>query len=81
MKKEDKEASKIAEELRANLPRAERNKEVDVRKLFHKYFLKIQGRLNVKQDMEVVLWKHLVATKNDSPEKFETGIRNFGYKI
>lgn len=70
---------KAAEEMRASMIK-EKKKKVDVRQAFHKHFIKIKSKLNLKPEMEGVLWKHLKATKNDSPDKFDDGLRNFGLK-
>jgi len=55
-------------------------KKNDVKQLFHKFFLKLKGKLNLKDDMEIVLWKYIVAIKHDKPELFGEGIKKFGYK-
>jgi hypothetical protein len=70
---------KAAEEMRSTMI-VEKKKKVDVRQAFHKHFIKIKSKLNLKPEMEGVLWKHLKATKNDAPEKFDAGIQNFGIK-
>lgn len=56
-------------------------REVDNKKLFHKFFLKIKDKLKLKDEMEIVLWKHLSAIKFDTQDKFKAGIEHFGYKI
>jgi hypothetical protein len=78
-KKEDNEPDymKVAEELRASLIK-EKVKKVDVRQAFHKYFIKVKNKANLKPEMEGVLWKHLKATGNDTPDKFDAGLAHFG---
>jgi hypothetical protein len=56
-------------------------REVDEKKLFHKFFLKIKDKLKLKDSMEIILWKHLVSIKHTSPDKYKDGIKHFGYKI
>jgi len=56
-------------------------REVNKKQLFHKFFLKIKSQLKLTDEMEGVLWKHLVAIKHDTEEKFKEGIRHFGYKV
>jgi hypothetical protein len=54
---------------------------VNHRDEFRKFFLQIQSKLKLNRDMEQVLWAHLVATKNDTVEKFKDGVIHFGYKL
>lgn len=77
---EQQDHMKRAEELRASLVK-EKKKKVDVRQAFHKFFIKNKEKLNLSGSMEAVLWKHLQATNNDTPEKFESGLIHFGYKL
>lgn len=55
--------------------------EVDHREEFRKFFVQIRGKLGLKQDMEHILWLHLEASGLDKVEKFEEGIRHFGYTL
>jgi hypothetical protein len=68
---------KVAEEMRSSMIK-EKKKKIDARQAFRKHFIKIKSKLNLKPEMEGVLWKHLKATKNDTPEKFDVGLQNFG---
>jgi len=77
---EDLDYMKKAEEIRSSLVSNKKQK-IDKQKAFHKFFIKIKDKLNLSAEMENVLWRHLVATKNDSPDDFKNGIENFGYKI
>jgi hypothetical protein len=72
---------KIAEELRSSMIKEKKAKAVEPREAFRKYFIKLKNKLNLKPEMEIVLWKHLKATKNDKPESFDEGVKNFGYNI
>lgn len=70
----------VARQLRSSMVTKKKDK-TDTKQAFHKFFIKIKEKLNLKPEMEVVLWKHLQATKNDEPEKFAEGVRSFGYKL
>ena len=61
--------------------RKEKTVEVNDRKEFHKFFIKLKRQLKLKEEMEEILWLHLEATGNDKKENFNNGIKNFGYKI
>lgn len=76
----DSDHMKQAEKIRSSMV-VEKKKKVDIKQAFHKFFIKIKGKLRLSDDMESVIWKHLQATKTDAPEKFEEGVRSFGYKI
>lgn len=72
---------KVGEELRASMIKEKKAKEVAPKEAFRKFFIKIKDKLKLSPDMESVLWKHLVSTKNDKPENFTKGVEHFGYKI
>jgi len=48
---------------------------------FRAYFVGLKRKLNLKPELEEVLWKHLQTKGLDTKEKFDEGIKNFGYKI
>jgi len=48
---------------------------------FRKFFIKLKAKLNIGKHMESILWRHFQARGFNSPEKFEDGVRDFGYKI
>ena len=56
-------------------------KKSDKKAIFHKFFLKIKDKLKLKNDMEDVLWKYLVAIKHDTADLFSEGVKKFGYKL
>ena len=56
-------------------------REKEIREEFRKYFVKLNRKLNIGKDMEQILWLHLKATVNNSPEMFDKGIKNFGYTL
>jgi len=48
---------------------------------YREYFAQIRHKLDLKRSLENVIWLHLVATNNATPEKFEDGFKSFGYKL
>lgn len=55
--------------------------EKQTREEFRKFFVKIKKKLSITADMENIIWIHIKASGFDKKEKFEDGIRHFGYKI
>lgn len=53
----------------------------EVRKQFKQYFIKLKRKLNIKNDMEQILWVHCKAIGCDKQELFDKGVENFGYKV
>jgi hypothetical protein len=53
----------------------------DDREDFRKYFLRLGKKLNLDKSLEEVIWKHLKTIGHDKKDKFEDGIKHFGYKI
>lgn len=51
------------------------------REEFRKFFVKIKGKLNLDKSMEEVIWTHFKAAGFDKKDKFEKGIKHFGYNI
>jgi len=51
------------------------------REEFRKFFAKIKNKLKLEKSMEEVIWKHFKASGFDKKEKFEKGIKHFGYKL
>lgn len=80
-KVEDKftEARKKRQEAHAAKQAAE--KKEDSREEFRKFFVKIKGKLSLSADMEDVIWKHFKSAGFTKKEKFEEGIKHFGYKL
>jgi hypothetical protein len=52
----------------------------DKREAFRSYWSQNKKKYGMTNKLEEILWLHLVSTKNDSPEKFENGLKNFGIK-
>jgi hypothetical protein len=50
------------------------------RQAFKVYWTENKKKYGLTGKMEQILWLHLVSTKNDSPENFEAGLKNFGVK-
>lgn len=50
------------------------------RDAFKIFWAQNKRKYGMTNKLEEVLWLHLVATNNDSPEKFEDGLKNFGIK-
>lgn len=48
---------------------------------FRKFFIKIKTKLGLDKSMEQVIWTHFKVTGFDKKEKFEEGIKHFGYKL
>lgn len=53
----------------------------DSREEFRKYFIGIKRKLNLAPDLEDIIWIHLKATGMDKKDKFNEGIKHFGYEI
>lgn len=69
---------KIAEEAKKADPVL---REKDVREDFRKYFVQLKRKLKLDASLENVIWLHFKAAGFDSKERFDDGIRHFGYKI
>lgn len=55
--------------------------EAQTREEFRKFFIKAKKKLKIAADMEGVIWTHIKASGFDKKEKFEDGIKHFGYNI
>lgn len=80
------EADTIAEIRRARKEAAEAKKadkkgDLDQREEFRKFFAKINGKLQLERSMEQIIWIHFKAAGFAQKEKFEDGIKHFGYNI
>lgn len=84
-KKEEKfdavAAAKAARKKAWEEKQAKKSPEENSREEFRKFFIKIKGKLSLTQDMEEVIWIHFKSAGFDSKEKFEEGIKHFGYKL
>ena len=83
--KEKKQQLSPQELRRANYEASKKlgkiQREEDVREDFKKYFIKLRRKLNLNSQLEEVIWLHLKAIKMASQDKFDDGVRNFGYKV
>lgn len=48
------------------------------REAFRLFWAQAKSKYGKSKDLEQVLWLHLKATKQDTPEKFEDGLKHFG---
>lgn len=71
-----------ARAYRASLAKDQPKKltEKQKRNAFKIYWAQNKKKFGMTNKLEDVLWLHLTATGNDSPEKFEDGLKNFGIK-
>ena len=56
-------------------------RESDLRDAFRTYFIQLKRKINLKPDLEEIMWLHFKASGFDDIEKFDEGTRHFGYKI
>jgi hypothetical protein len=47
---------------------------------FRKFFIKIKSKLNLDKSMEEVLWVHFKSSGFDKKDKFQEGLKHFGYR-
>jgi hypothetical protein len=50
------------------------------REAFKIYWSQNKKKYGMTNKLENILWLHLVSIKNDSPDKFDAGLKNFGIK-
>lgn len=74
-------AAKEARRKAWEAKQAEQNVEENSREEFRKFFIKIKGKIGLDKDMENVIWIHFTKAGFDKKEKFEEGIKHFGYKL
>jgi hypothetical protein len=48
---------------------------------FRQFFAKARHKLKLKRELENPVWLHLKAVGMANPDKFEDGLRNFGFKL
>lgn len=56
-------------------------KKENSREEFRKFFVKIKSKLGLSSEMEQVIWLHFKSAGFDKKDKFEEGIKHFGYKL
>ena len=69
---------KLAETISA---KQKEPKEDEIREEFKKYFTKLKRKMGLGSDLEQIIWLHFKAYGFDKKEKFDDGIRHFGYSI
>lgn len=52
----------------------------DSREEFRKFWAQEKSKYGKSKDLEEIIWLHLKAVKQASPEQFEAGIAHFGLK-
>ena len=55
--------------------------EENTREEFRKYFVQIKKKLGLGKEMENVIWLHFKAAGFDKKDKFDEGVKHFGYKL
>lgn len=55
--------------------------EENTREEFRKYFIQIKKKLGLGKEMENVIWLHFKAAGFDKKDKFDEGVKHFGYKL
>lgn len=85
-KKTKKSSEERAEQARKKrlalfVSKAQPKEETNEREEFRKYFLKISKKLALKRSVEEILWTHLKTIGCDKKEKFDEGIKHFGYNL
>jgi len=61
--------------------KAKKSDEKQTREEFRKFFVKIKKKLSITADMEQIIWIHIKAAGYNKKDKFEDGVKHFGYKI
>ena len=78
----DAEKIKIARALRmANAGVTTKQVEENTKEEFRKFFIQIKKKFGLKKEMENVIWLHFKAAGFDKKEKFDEGVKHFGYKL
>jgi hypothetical protein len=54
--------------------------EDDTREAFRKYWALNKQSFKQSKDVEEIVWLHLKAIKHNTPDLFEQGVINFGFK-
>jgi hypothetical protein len=76
------EKAKIARELRMRKAGVTKEQiEQNVREEFRLFFIRIKKSLGISSNLEEIIWLHFKSCGFDRPEKFEDGIKHFGYRI
>lgn len=75
---EAREKRKLAHEAKTTKSNSGEDK---AREEFRKFFIKIKSKLGLEKSMEQVIWTHFKAAGFDKKDKFEDGIKHFGYTL
>lgn len=78
------DAEKIKKARAERMARAgvtEKQVEENTREEFRKYFVQIKKKLGLGKEMENVIWLHFKAAGFNKKEKFDEGVKHFGYKL
>jgi hypothetical protein len=81
MAKKKSSEMKIQESMPIKESPKVRARKINDREKFRQFFIKIKNKLQLKNSMEEILWLHLKSSGFDKSEKFEDGIRHFGYNL
>lgn len=83
MAKESKKEELTPAEMRKATHEARKAKlePEDSREEFRKYFVGLKRQLNLQPELEQVIWLHLQAVNMATKDKFNDGVKHFGYKI
>lgn len=85
--KEVKSISKAEQAKKARAARmaragvSQKQVEENSKEEFRKYFIQLKRKLNLKSDLENVIWLHFKAAGFDKKDKFDEGIKHFGLKL
>ena len=53
----------------------------DVRDEWRQYFVKLKRKLNLDPSLEQVMWLHFKSSGFTSKDRFDEGVKHFGYEI
>jgi len=56
-------------------------REEDDREDFRQYFVKLKRKLSLEADLEGIMWLHFKASGFATKERFDAGVKHFGYEI
>lgn len=56
-------------------------REDEIREEFRKYFVKLKRKMNLKPDLEKIIWLHLKSAGFAKPELFDNGVKHFGLSL
>jgi hypothetical protein len=77
-KKKQEQPEKDMQAAKKPVKKVRELREDEVREEFRKYFTKLKRQMNLRSDLEKILWLHLKAAGFAKPELFDKGIKHFG---